>query len=162
MSAQPESEKLGGFLEDDGIYIDNSFLFKAQDINVQKLEERMLNTGQREYFKANGVSTCVAGCPKTIDGDLKNEQVEVSFGFDTACKTYSELIGNLMMDTAASRKYYHFIRLMGRSASHITLECALETCPNMTLIGEEEEANNSSLESIVGRICDMIVKRSGS
>jgi 6-phosphofructokinase 1 len=113
-----------------------------------------------EYFKANGVATCVAGCPKTIDGDLKNEQVEVSFGFDTACKTYSELIGNLMMDTAASRKYYHFIRLMGRSASHITLECALETCPNMTLIGEEEEANNSTLESIVDRICDVIVKRS--
>jgi 6-phosphofructokinase 1 len=113
-----------------------------------------------EYFKANDVATQVIGCPKTIDGDLKNEFIEVSFGFDTACKTYAELIGNIEMDAAASRKYYHFIRLMGRSASHITLECALQTCPNMTLIGEEEMANGSTLASIVRRICDMVVARS--
>ena len=75
------------------------------------------------------------GCPKTIDGDLKNEQVQCSFGFDTACKTYSELIGNIMSDARSSAKYYHFIRLMGRSASHITLECALSTHPNFALIG---------------------------
>lgn len=98
-----------------------------------------------EYFKKNGCSTSVIGCPKTIDGDLKNEFVEVSFGFDTACKTYSELIGNVMLDTVSSKKYYHFIRLMGRSASHISLECALATKPNWAYIGEEIEAKKLTL-----------------
>jgi diphosphate--fructose-6-phosphate 1-phosphotransferase len=88
-----------------------------------------------EYFSSRKSKTNVIGCPKTIDGDLKNEQVQISFGFDTACKTYSELIGNIMSDARSSKKYYHFIRLMGRSASHITLECALTTHPNFTFIG---------------------------
>lgn len=99
------------------------------------------------------------GCPKTIDGDLKNEFVEVSFGFDTACKTYSELIGNIMLDTVSSKKYYHFIRLMGRSASHITLECALLTKPNWAYIGEEVEAEKLTLNQIVSQMADLIVKR---
>lgn len=90
-----------------------------------------------DYFEKNKCPIKVIGCPKTIDGDLKNEHVEISFGFDTACKTYSELIGNLMNDTLSTKKYYHFIRLMGRSASHIALECAMLTRPNYTFIGEE-------------------------
>ena len=102
-----------------------------------------------EYFLKHGCATSVIGCPKTIDGDLKNEFVEVSFGFDTACKTYSELIGNIMLDTVSSKKYYHFIRLMGRSASHIALECALLTRPNLVLIGEEVEEKKISLKDIV-------------
>jgi 6-phosphofructokinase len=85
----------------------------------------------------HGCKTKVIGCPKTIDGDLKNEFVEVSFGYDTACKTYAEQIGNLMMDTLSTKKYYHFVRLMGRSASHIALECALLTRPTYAIIGEE-------------------------
>jgi diphosphate--fructose-6-phosphate 1-phosphotransferase len=89
-----------------------------------------------DYFAKNNCNTKVIGCPKTIDGDLKNEYVEVSFGFDTACKTYSELIGNIMLDTLSTKKYYHFIRLMGRSASHITLECSLLTRPTYAFIGE--------------------------
>ena len=102
-----------------------------------------------EYFLKNNCHTSVIGCPKTIDGDLKNEFVEVSFGFDTACKTYSELIGNIMLDTVSSKKYYHFIRLMGRSASHIALECALLTRPTYAYIGEEVERNKTSLVEIV-------------
>ena len=86
-----------------------------------------------EYFYEHNI--CVIGCPKTIDGDLKNEQVPCSFGFDTATKVYSELIGNIMSDAKSSSKYYHFIRLMGRSASHIALECALATRPNVVIIG---------------------------
>ena len=89
-----------------------------------------------EYFLKNNCQTKVIGCPKTIDGDLKNEFVEVSFGFDTACKTYAELIGNIMADCMSTKKYYHFIRLMGRSASHITLECALLSRPTYAFIGE--------------------------
>ena len=112
-----------------------------------------------EYFLKHGCSTSVIGCPKTIDGDLKNDMVEVSFGFDTACKTYSELIGNIMMDTLSSKKYYHFIRLMGRSASHITLECALLTKPNWAFIGEEVEHNKQSLQSIVHELTDLIIER---
>lgn len=93
-----------------------------------------------EYFAANGSKCTVVGCPKTIDGDLRNEHIQVSFGFDTATKVYSEAIGNLCTDAVSSRKYYHFVRLMGRSASHIALECALQTRPNCCLIGEEVEA----------------------
>lgn len=89
-----------------------------------------------EFFLERNSNIKVVGCPKTIDGDLKNEFVEVSFGFDTACKTYSECIGSVMADTLSSKKYYHFIRLMGRSASHIALECALLTRPTYTFIGE--------------------------
>lgn len=112
------------------------------------------------YFKAHGCDTKVVGCPKTIDGDLKNEYVEVSFGFDTACKTYSELIGNIMMDTVSTKKYYHFIRLMGRSASHIALECAMLTRPNYCFIGEEVQAKKLTLQSLVTELVDTIVQRS--
>ncbi|MDR0324315.1 MAG: diphosphate--fructose-6-phosphate 1-phosphotransferase [Treponema sp.] len=112
-----------------------------------------------EYFISNGSSTQVIGCPKTIDGDLKNEHIETSFGFDTACKTYSELIGNLCRDTNSAKKYWHFVKLMGRAASHIALECALQTQPNICLISEEVEAKNLSLDKIVEQICASIVKR---
>lgn len=113
-----------------------------------------------EYFVKNGSSVRVVGCPKTIDGDLKNEFVEVSFGFDTACKTYSECIGSVMVDTLSSQKYYHFIRLMGRSASHIALECALLTRPTYTFIGEEVHANGSTLKQLVEELVGIIVERS--
>ncbi|MBP5162630.1 MAG: diphosphate--fructose-6-phosphate 1-phosphotransferase, partial [Spirochaetales bacterium] len=113
-----------------------------------------------EYFRAQGESICVVGCPKTIDGDLKNESIETSFGFDTATKTYSELIGNIERDANSARKYWHFIRLMGRSASHIALECALQTQPNICLIGEEVEAKNQSIEQITNYIADIVAKRS--
>lgn len=112
-----------------------------------------------EYFRAEGLATRVVGCPKTIDGDLKSETVEVSFGFDTACKTYSQLIGNMALDSLSSRKYHRFVRLMGRSASHITLECALQTGPNMALIGEEVEAEQQTLKSITTKIADMVCDR---
>jgi len=113
-----------------------------------------------EYFIENGTSIQVIGCPKTIDGDLKNEYIEASFGFDTACKTYSELIGNIERDAKSAKKYWHFIRLMGRSASHIALECALQTQPNVCLISEEVEEKNMSLDQVVEDICASIVKRS--
>ncbi len=112
-----------------------------------------------EYFRANNESVCVVGCPKTIDGDLKNESIETSFGFDTATKTYSELIGNIERDANSARKYWHFIRLMGRSASHIALECAMQTQPNICLVGEEVEAKNQSVEDITNYIADIVAKR---
>ena len=112
-----------------------------------------------EYFIKTKAGITVVGCPKTIDGDLKNEQIEISFGFDTATKTYSELIGNLMRDANSAKKYWHFIRLMGRSASHIALECALMTQPNICLIGEEIAAKNSDLTEIVEEMTSVIVKR---
>jgi pyrophosphate--fructose-6-phosphate 1-phosphotransferase len=112
-----------------------------------------------EYFLAQGSDIQVIGCPKTIDGDLKNEYIETSFGFDTACKTYSELIGNLMRDANSAKKYWHFIKLMGRAASHIALECALQTQPNVCLISEEIETKQYSLDAVVNMICDSIVKR---
>jgi len=112
-----------------------------------------------EYFLENGSTTQVIGCPKTIDGDLKNEYIETSFGFDTACKTYSELIGNLSRDTNSAKKYWHFIKVMGRSASHIALECALQTQPNICLISEEVEEKAMSLDQIVDQICASIIKR---
>jgi len=112
-----------------------------------------------EYFLMNGSDIQVIGCPKTIDGDLKNEYIETSFGFDTACKTYSELIGNLMRDANSSKKYWHFIKLMGRAASHIALECALQTQPNICLISEEIQTKKMSLEAVVNSICASVVKR---
>lgn len=112
-----------------------------------------------EYFKANNIPVQVIGCPKTIDGDLKNEQIETSFGFDTATKTYSELIGNIERDANSAKKYWHFVRLMGRSASHVTLECALECQPNKALIGEEIEAKNLSLKDIVDDLTEAVVAR---
>lgn len=112
-----------------------------------------------DYFSQGNVSTRVIGVPKTIDGDLKNEWVETSFGFDSACKTYVELIGNLAKDALSSKKYYHFIKLMGRSASHIALECALQVHPNITLIGEEVAAQNKTLQEISQEIAEVICKR---
>jgi pyrophosphate--fructose-6-phosphate 1-phosphotransferase len=112
-----------------------------------------------EYYAENDIPIQVIGCPKTIDGDLKNEHVETSFGFDTACKVYSELIGNISRDANSARKYWHFIRLMGRSASHITLECALQTHPNITLISEEVAEKKQTLADIVDDMCDVIIKR---
>ena len=113
-----------------------------------------------EYFAAKKSGIQVIGCPKTIDGDLKNDVIETSFGFDTAAKTYSELIGNIERDAASARKYWHFIKVMGRSASHIALECALECQPNICLIGEEVEAKGQSLMDIVCHISDVVAARS--
>ncbi|XP_076905626.1 pyrophosphate--fructose 6-phosphate 1-phosphotransferase subunit beta 1-like [Bidens hawaiensis] len=112
-----------------------------------------------ENFRAKGMKTRVIGCPKTIDGDLKCKEVPTSFGFDTACKIYSEMIGNLMVDARSTGKYYHFVRLMGRAASHITLECALQTHPNITIIGEEVAAQKQTLKSITNYITNIICKR---
>lgn len=112
-----------------------------------------------EYFLSQGSSIQVIGCPKTIDGDLKNEYIETSFGFDTACKTYSELIGNIMRDCNSAKKYWHFIKLMGRSASHIALECALQTRPNVCLIGEEVSAKKMRLAEIVDYIAGVVAAR---
>ena len=115
-----------------------------------------------EYFAAKKSGIQVIGCPKTIDGDLKNDVIETSFGFDTAAKTYSELIGNIERDAASARKYWHFIKVMGRSASHIALECALECQPNICLIGEEVEAKGQSLMDIVCHISDVVAARSAA
>ncbi|MDU1903723.1 MAG: diphosphate--fructose-6-phosphate 1-phosphotransferase [Dysgonomonas sp.] len=115
-----------------------------------------------EYYKAINAGVQVIGCPKTIDGDLKNEMIEASFGFDTACKVYSEVIGNIERDCNSARKYWHFIKLMGRSASHIALECALQTQPNYCIISEEVEAKNQSLDDIVNDIATVVAKRAAN
>ena len=112
-----------------------------------------------EYYAAKNYGVQVIGCPKTIDGDLKNDQIETSFGFDTACKTYSELIGNIERDCNSARKYWHFIKVMGRSASHIALECALQTQPNICLISEEVEAKEMSLDAVVEYIANAVAER---
>lgn len=112
-----------------------------------------------EYYKSIGAGVQVIGCPKTIDGDLKNEQIETSFGFDTACKVYSELIGNIQRDCNSARKYWHFIKLMGRSASHIALECALQTQPNICIISEEVEKKQQSLDDIITDIATVVAQR---
>ncbi|CCY65467.1 diphosphate--fructose-6-phosphate 1-phosphotransferase [Prevotella sp. CAG:1124] len=112
-----------------------------------------------EYYAAKNYGVQVIGCPKTIDGDLKNSQIETSFGFDTATKTYSELIGNIERDCNSARKYWHFIKLMGRSASHIALECALQCQPNICLVSEEIKAKNMTLNQIVENICEVVSYR---
>ena len=112
-----------------------------------------------EYYKAQNAGVQVIGCPKTIDGDLKNEMIETSFGFDTATKVYSEVIGNIQRDCNSAKKYWHFIKLMGRSASHIALECALQTQPNVCIISEEVEAKNQTLADIVNDIANIVAKR---
>ncbi|MGN0068412.1 MAG: diphosphate--fructose-6-phosphate 1-phosphotransferase [Prevotella sp.] len=112
-----------------------------------------------EYYAAKNYGVQVIGCPKTIDGDLKNDQIETSFGFDTACKTYAELIGNIERDCNSARKYWHFIKLMGRSASHIALECALQCQPNICLVSEEVEAKDQTLNEIVEQIAAAVAKR---
>lgn len=115
-----------------------------------------------EYYKANNAGVQVIGCPKTIDGDLKNEMIETSFGFDTATKVYSEVIGNIQRDCNSAKKYWHFIKLMGRSASHIALECALQTQPNYCIISEEVEQKNMTLADIVNDIANVIAKRAAN
>ena len=112
-----------------------------------------------EWMAKNNTGINVIGCPKTIDGDLKNDQIEISFGFDTATKTYAELIGNIQRDANSAKKYWHFIKLMGRSASHVCLEVALQTQPNITLIGEEVEAKKQSLDEIVSYMASIIALR---
>ena len=112
-----------------------------------------------EWFVKNNAGIQVIGCPKTIDGDLKNEQIEISFGFDTATKTYAELIGNIERDANSAKKYWHFVKIMGRSASHVALEAALQTQPNITLISEEVETKSMSLASVIDYMVDIIVKR---
>ena len=112
-----------------------------------------------EWFIENNTGIQVIGCPKTIDGDLKNDQIEISFGFDTATKTYGELIGNIQRDANSAKKYWHFIKIMGRSASHVALEAALQTQPNITLISEEVEEKKMSLESIISYMADIISQR---
>ena len=112
-----------------------------------------------EYFAAHNTGVQVIGCPKTIDGDLKNEDIECSFGFDTATKTYSELIGNIERDANSAKKYWHFVKVMGRSASHVALECALETQPNICLISEEVAAKKMSLSEIANYIADSVEAR---
>lgn len=115
-----------------------------------------------EWFVANNAGIQVIGCPKTIDGDLKNEQIEISFGFDTATKTYGELIGNIERDANSAKKYWHFVKIMGRSASHVALEAALQTQPNITLISEEVEQKKMSLSSIIDYISDIVARRSAN
>lgn len=115
-----------------------------------------------EYYAAKKYGVQVIGCPKTIDGDLKNDQIETSFGFDTACKTYAEVIGNIQRDANSARKYWHFIKLMGRSASHIALECALQVQPNVCLISEEVEAKEQSLDDVVTYIAEVVAKRAAA
>lgn len=112
-----------------------------------------------EYYAAKKYGVQVIGCPKTIDGDLKNSQIETSFGFDTACKTYSELIGNIERDCNSARKYWHFIKVMGRSASHIALECALQCQPNVCFVSEEVQKKDMTLNQIVDELCQIIAKR---
>ena len=112
-----------------------------------------------EYYAAKNYGVQVIGCPKTIDGDLKNDQIETSFGFDTACKTYAEVIGNIQRDANSARKYWHFIKLMGRSASHIALECALQCQPNVCIISEEVEEKNMTLDDVVTYIASAVAKR---
>jgi pyrophosphate--fructose-6-phosphate 1-phosphotransferase len=115
-----------------------------------------------EYLAAHDCKTAIIGVPKTIDGDMKNEQIETSFGFDTACKTYSELIGNICRDSMSAVKYWHFVRLMGRAASHVTLECGLQTHPNVCLISEEIRAKGTTLAEIVDSIVDVVLKRAAA
>lgn len=115
-----------------------------------------------EYYKQNNSGVQVIGCPKTIDGDLKNSMIETSFGFDTACKVYSEVIGNIQRDCNSARKYWHFIKLMGRSASHIALECALQVQPNICLISEEIEEKQMTLNDVVDYIAQTVAARAAA
>ena len=115
-----------------------------------------------EYYKKINAGVQVIGCPKTIDGDLKNDVIEVSFGFDTACKVYSEVIGNIQRDCNSAKKYWHFIKLMGRSASHIALECALQVQPNVCIVSEEVEAKNMTLNDVVDYIAKIVAARAAT
>jgi len=144
--------------------------FEAAKANCEKLGIKALviiggddsNTNAcllAEYYKSHNAGIQVVGCPKTIDGDLKNDWIEASFGFDTACRVYSELIGNIQRDANSAKKYWHFIKLMGRSASHIALECALQTRPNAAIISEEVAAKKRTLAQIVNYLADIVAQR---
>lgn len=150
-------------LEEEAQYEDGAEICKKLGINaVVVIGGDDSNTNAcvlAEYYLQKKTGIQVIGCPKTIDGDLKNEMIETSFGFDTACKVYSELIGNIQRDANSAKKYWHFIRLMGRSASHITLECALQSQPNICIVSEEVEANNMTLNEVVDDIVKVIVNR---
>ncbi len=153
------------------IETDEQYAAAAKNAKANKLDALVIIGGDdsntnaallAEYFIRNKIPTQVIGVPKTIDGDLKNALIETSFGFDTACKTFSELIGNIGRDANSAKKYWHFIKLMGRSASHIALECALQTRPNICLISEEIAANKTTLRGIVEGICTVIAKRAAN
>ncbi len=150
-------------LEDDEQYEKGAVICKKLGINaIVVIGGDDSNTNAcvlAEYYSQKNTGIQVIGCPKTIDGDLKNEMIETSFGFDTACKVYSELIGNIQRDANSAKKYWHFIRLMGRSASHITLECALQSQPNICIVSEEVEANNMTLSNVVENIVKVVVHR---
>ncbi|BBI17091.1 diphosphate--fructose-6-phosphate 1-phosphotransferase [Neochlamydia sp. S13] len=147
------------------------FLAAAQTVKDLKLDGLVIVGGDdsntnaallAEYFLSQGMATKVIGVPKTIDGDLKNEFIELSFGFDSATKTYSEFVGNILVDALSAEKYTFFIKLMGRTASHIVLEVALNTHPNLALIGEEVEAQGWTLQDITHIIADLIIERAKS
>ncbi|MEI8124345.1 MAG: diphosphate--fructose-6-phosphate 1-phosphotransferase [Parachlamydiaceae bacterium] len=151
------------------IETEEQFLIAEKTVKENKLDGLVIVGGDdsntnaaflAEFFLSRGCPTRVIGVPKTIDGDLQSDLIEISFGFDTACKVYSETIGNLMRDCLSAKKYYYFIKLMGRSASHITLECALQTHPNLALISEEIAKEGKTLEGVVDSICDMVCTRS--
>jgi len=150
-------------LEEEAQYEDGAEICKKLGINaIVVIGGDDSNTNAcvlAEYYLQKKTGIQVIGCPKTIDGDLKNEMIETSFGFDTACKVYSELIGNIQRDANSAKKYWHFIRLMGRSASHITLECALQSQPNICIVSEEVEAKNMTLNEVVDDIVKVIVNR---
>lgn len=150
------------------IETDEQFAAAAETVRTNKLDGLVIIGGDdsntnaallAEYFLANDILCTVVGVPKTIDGDLKNEEIEISFGFDSATKTYSEIIGNLLRDALSQKKYTFFVKIMGRSASHVALECALKTHPNLTLIGEEIARNKTSLKDLVTEIADLITLR---
>jgi pyrophosphate--fructose-6-phosphate 1-phosphotransferase len=167
----------GGLVDDKCIEISSELLDRYRNtggfdligsgrtkIETPEQFEKALATARKrkldEFFATKGAPVAVVGVPKTIDGDLKNRDIETSFGFDTATKLYSELVGNIARDSASGRKYWHFIKLMGRSASHICLECALQTRPNVAFISEEIQARKSSLGEIVDEVADSVAKRS--
>ena len=168
IKAHNPASRLYGFILGPGGLVDHKYMELTADIideyrNTGGFD--MIGSGRTkacvlaEYYKAIGAGVQVIGCPKTIDGDLKNAQIETSFGFDTACKVYSEVIGNIQRDCNSAQKYWHFIKLMGRSASHIALECALQTQPNICIISEEVEAKDMSLDDIVTYIANIVAKR---
>jgi diphosphate-dependent phosphofructokinase len=151
------------------IETDDQFAASAKTVSDLKLDGLVIIGGDdsntnaallAEYFLQKGVQTRVVGVPKTIDGDLKNEYIELPFGFDSATKTFSEIIGNILVDALSAKKYTFFIKVMGRTASHIALECALQTQPNLTFIGEEVEARQRTIRDITHEIADLVVERS--
>ena len=157
LKALNKESRLFGFLLGPGGLIEHKYMELTADII-----DDYPNTNAcvlAEYYKQIGAGVQVIGCPKTIDGDLKNEMIESSFGFDTACKVYSEVIGNIQRDCNSAKKYWHFIKLMGRSASHIALECALQTQPNICLISEEIEAKQMTLDDVVNYIAEIVAAR---